>query len=64
MTGNHRKPAAFVLDDEEKPKSRHKIEFDTQESVGELVVVAAGSPPGIQKFSLGLRACLSPRHAS
>ena len=34
MTGNHRKPAAFVLDDEEKPKSRHKIEFDEHESVG------------------------------
>ena len=28
MTGDHRKPTAFVLDDEEKPKSRHKIEFD------------------------------------
>jgi putative membrane protein len=37
MTGNHRKPAAFVLDDVEKPKSRHKIEFDDHESVGELV---------------------------
>jgi putative membrane protein len=39
MTGNHRKPAAFVLDDEEKPKSRHKIEFDEQESVGDLVAL-------------------------
>jgi putative membrane protein len=39
MTGNHRKPAAFVLDDEEKPKSRHKIEFDEQESVGDLVTL-------------------------
>lgn len=39
MTGSHRKPAAFVLDDEEKPKSRHKIEFDTGESAGELVVL-------------------------
>lgn len=39
MTGSHRKPAAFVLDDEEKPKSRQKIEFDTQESVGELVIL-------------------------
>ena len=39
MTGNHRKPAAFVLDDEEKPKSRHKIEFETQESVGDLVAL-------------------------
>ena len=39
MTGNHRKPAAFVLDDEEKPKSRHKIEFDEQESVGGLVAL-------------------------
>jgi putative membrane protein len=39
MTGNHRKPAAFVLDDEEKPKSRHKIEFETQESLGELVAL-------------------------
>jgi putative membrane protein len=39
MTGNHRKPTAFVLDDEEKPKSRHKIEFHEQESVGELVAL-------------------------
>ncbi len=39
MTGNHRKPAAFVLDDEEKPKSRHKIEFDEHESVGDLVAL-------------------------
>ena len=39
MTGNHRKPAAFVLDDVEKPKSRHKIEFDEHESVGELVAL-------------------------
>ncbi len=39
MTGNHRKPAAFVLDDEEKPASRHKIEFETQESSGDLVVL-------------------------
>jgi putative membrane protein len=39
MTGNHRKPAAFVLDDSEKPKSRHKIEFDEQESVGDLVAL-------------------------
>lgn len=39
MTGNHRKPTAFVLDDGEKLKSRHRIEFDTQEPVGELVVL-------------------------
>lgn len=39
MTGNYRKPTAFVLDDEEKPKSRHKIEFDEHESVGELVAL-------------------------
>ena len=39
MTGNHRKPAAFVLDDEETPKSRHKIEFETHETLGELVAV-------------------------
>ena len=39
MTGNHRKPTAFVLDDEEKPKSRHKIEFETQESFGDLVAL-------------------------
>jgi putative membrane protein len=41
MTGNHRKPTAFVLESAEKPKSRHKIEFDTHESVGELVVLPA-----------------------
>jgi hypothetical protein len=34
MTGNHRKPAAFVLNDKEKPKARLRIEFDEQESVG------------------------------
>ena len=39
MTGNHRKPAAFVLDDQEKPKLRHKIEFDEQEPVGDLVTL-------------------------
>ena len=39
MTGNHRKPTAFILDDEEKLKSRHKIEFETHESVGELVAL-------------------------
>jgi putative membrane protein len=39
MTGNHRKPAAFVLDDGEKPKPRHKIKFDEQESVGDLVAL-------------------------
>jgi putative membrane protein len=39
MTGNHRNPAAFVLDDGEKPKSRHKIEFAIKESVGDLVAV-------------------------
>ena len=39
MTGNHREPAAFVLNDREKPKSRHKIEFDEQESVGDLVAL-------------------------
>ena len=39
MTGNRRKPAAFVLDDSEKPKSRHKIEFDEQESVSDLVAL-------------------------
>ncbi len=39
MTANHRKPAAFVLDDEDKPKSRHKIEFDEQESIADLVAL-------------------------
>jgi putative membrane protein len=39
MTGNHRKPAAFVLDDSEKPKSRHRIEFDEQEPVSDLVAL-------------------------
>ncbi len=41
MTGQHRKPTAFVLDEEKKPKSRRKIEFDTPEPVGELVVLPA-----------------------
>ena len=39
MTTSHRKPAAFVLDDEDKPKSHPKIEFEAQESLGELVVL-------------------------
>ena len=53
MTGNHRKPTAFVLDDEEKPKSRHKIEFDTQESVGELVVLPQVPAPNLERFRWG-----------
>ena len=54
MTGNHRKPAAFALDDEEKPKSRHKIEFDTQEPVGELVVLPVVAVQRTRKFRWGL----------
>lgn len=53
MTGNHRKPAAFVLDDEEKLKSRHKIEFDTHETVGELVVVPVLAVRRTRKFRWG-----------
>ncbi len=41
MTGQHRKPTAFVLDEEKKPKAHRKIEFDTPEPVGELVVLPA-----------------------
>jgi putative membrane protein len=51
MIGNHRKPTAFVLDDEEKPKSRHKIEFETQTSVRELVAV----PQVPRRISRGFR---------
>jgi putative membrane protein len=39
MTDNYRKPTAFVWDDEEKQKSKHKIEFDHGTSQGELVTV-------------------------
>jgi putative membrane protein len=39
MTDNYRKPAAFVLDDAEKPKARHTIEFAQDTSGGELVTV-------------------------
>jgi putative membrane protein len=53
MTGNHRKPVAFVLDDEERPKSRHKIEFDTQESVGDLVVLPVVPARLTRKFRWG-----------
>ena len=53
MTGNHRKPTAFVLDDEEKPKFRHKIEFDTQEPVGELVVLPVIATRRTRKFRWG-----------
>jgi putative membrane protein len=53
MTGNHRKPTAFVLEDAEKPKSRHKIEFDTQESVGELVVLPVVPTRLTRKFRWG-----------
>ena len=41
MTGQHRKPTAFVLDEEKKPKSHRKIEFETPKLVGELVVLPA-----------------------
>ena len=53
MTENHRKPTAFVLDDREKPKSRHKIEFDTQEPVGELVLLPAVAVRRTRKFRWG-----------
>ncbi|HUQ37841.1 MAG TPA: TIGR01620 family protein [Aestuariivirga sp.] len=53
MTGNHRKPAVFVLDDEENPKSRHKIEFDTQEPVGELVVLPVVALRRTRRFRWG-----------
>jgi putative membrane protein len=53
MTGDHRKPAAFVLDDDEKPKSRHKIEFDIHEPVGELVVLPVVAVPRSRKFRWG-----------
>jgi putative membrane protein len=39
MMDNYRKPTAFVLDNEEKPKSKHKIEFNEETSAGELVTV-------------------------
>jgi putative membrane protein len=43
MTDNFRKPAAFVLDDEEKTRTKahgkHDIEFDVDDSKGELVAV-------------------------
>ena len=39
MTDNYRKPTAFVLDNEEKPKPKHKIEFNEETSAGELVTV-------------------------
>jgi putative membrane protein len=54
MTGNHRKPAAFVLDDEEKPKSRPKIEFDEQESVGDLVALPQVPRRASKSFRWGL----------
>jgi putative membrane protein len=41
MTEHHRKPTAFVIDEDKKPKSHRKIEFDTSEPVGELVVLPA-----------------------
>ena len=53
MTASHRKPAAFLLDDEEKPKSRQKIEFDEQESAGELVVLPAFSTRTSRRFRWG-----------
>ncbi|MCC7482400.1 MAG: hypothetical protein IT541_12835, partial [Hyphomicrobiales bacterium] len=53
MTGDHRKPAAFVLDDDEKPMSRHKIEFDIHEPVGELVVLPVVAVPRSRKFRWG-----------
>ncbi len=54
MTGNHRKPAAFVLDDEKKPKSRHKVEFDEHEFVGELVALPQVPRRASKSFRWGL----------
>ena len=53
MTGDHRKPTAFVLDDGEKPKSRHKIEFDIHEPAGELVVLPVVAVRRSRKFRWG-----------
>ena len=39
MTENYRRPTAFVLDDEEKSKAKHTIEFAPQTSRSELVAV-------------------------
>ena len=53
MTGDHRKPTAFVLDDGEKPKSRHTIEFDSHEPAGELVVLPVVAVRRSRKFRWG-----------
>ena len=58
MTGQHRKPTAFVLDEEKKPKPHRKIEFETPEPVGELVVLPAGSAADNAGLPLGFRSCL------
>lgn len=41
MTGHYRKPTAFELDEEEKPKSRHTMEFEVDVPRGDLVAVPA-----------------------
>ncbi len=39
MSDAFRKPTAFVLDDEPKPRAKAKIEFDMEPEAGDLVVV-------------------------
>lgn len=57
MTETFRKPTAFVLGAEEKPKSRSRatpsIEFDVDEAAGELVSVPEIPPRTSRKFRWG-----------
>jgi putative membrane protein len=57
MTETFRKPTAFVLDADEKPKSRSRaspnIEFDVEEAASELVSVPEIPPRTSRKFRWG-----------
>jgi putative membrane protein len=65
MTENYRRPSAFVLDEEDKPRSSnanqtkstsrrdHKIEFATDDSSGELVAIPEIPLRTSQKFRWG-----------
>lgn len=51
MTEGHRKPRAFVLDDEEAPvKSSVKIAFEAEEPKGELTVIPPAPLPSPRRF--------------
>jgi putative membrane protein len=53
MSEEFRKPTAFVLDEEPKPRTKTKIEFDAEPDAGDLVVVPEISRPAARRMRWG-----------